>query len=72
MGGEDFAFYLEQVPGAMLRLGCAPTAEPAPPLHSPHFDIDERCLAIGARVLARAVVLGCAPEAASPQLETRV
>ena len=22
MGGEDFAFYLEQVPGSMIRLGC--------------------------------------------------
>jgi amidohydrolase len=62
MGGEDFAFYLEQVPGAMLRLGCAPNAGKAPPLHSPLFDVDERCLAIGARILARAVVLGCRPQ----------
>ena len=63
MGGEDFAFYLEHVPGAMLRLGCAPTAAGTHPLHSPLFDIDERCLAVGARILARAVVLGCAPSA---------
>jgi amidohydrolase len=57
MGGEDFAYYLEQVPGAMIRLGCAPPGEKAAPLHSPLFDLDERALAVGARVLARAAVL---------------
>jgi len=55
MGGEDFAFYLNQVPGAMFRLGCAPLGVPGASLHSPCFDLDERSLAIGASVLARAV-----------------
>ena len=57
MGGEDFAFYLEQVPGAMFRLGCASTEVGGAPLHSPHFDIAEDALAIGAKVLARVAVL---------------
>jgi amidohydrolase len=57
MGGEDFAFYLEQVPGAMFRLGCASAVAGGAPLHSPYFDIDETALAIGAKVLARAAVL---------------
>jgi amidohydrolase len=56
MGGEDFANYLADVPGCMFRLGCAPEGETAPPLHSPEFDLDERCLGIGAKLLARAVV----------------
>ncbi len=61
MGGEDFANYLTRVRGAMFRLGCA-TASPAPPLHSPLFDIDERALAIGAEVLAHAVIRWCDPK----------
>jgi len=40
----------------MFRLGCAPPGESAPPLHSPHFDLDERALAIGAKILARTAV----------------
>lgn len=56
MGGEDFAFYLEQVPGCMIRVGSSFTDEPAPPLHSPDFDIEESALAVGARILARAAV----------------
>ncbi len=55
MGGEDFACYLQRVPGCMFRLGCVSTEKSAP-LHSPLFDIDERAMAIGAKVLARAVV----------------
>jgi amidohydrolase len=56
MGGEDFAFYLEHVPGVMFRLGCARDITPASGLHTPLFDIDERCLAIGAKILATAAV----------------
>lgn len=60
MGGEDFAFYLEHVPGTMFRLGCARDTGPAIGLHTPMFDIDERCLAIGAKLLASAAVLDAA------------
>jgi amidohydrolase len=62
MGGEDFAFYLEQVPGAMFRLGCASPNTAGAPLHSPCFDLDERSLAVGANVLARAVARASEPE----------
>jgi amidohydrolase len=55
MGGEDFAAYLEHAPGTMFRLGCA-TDLPWPGLHTPTFDVDERCLAVGAKILARSVV----------------
>jgi len=52
MGGEDFAFYLENVPGAMIRLGTGtPGAESTHDLHQSSFDVDERCIAHGVRVL---------------------
>lgn len=56
MGGEDFAFYLEHAPGVMFRLGSSRDSTPASGLHTPLFDIDERCLAIGAKILATAAV----------------
>jgi len=62
MGGEDFANYLPHVRGAMFRLGCAPSVEPAPLLHNPLFDVDERSLSIGAQILAHAVIRWCDPK----------
>jgi len=56
MGGEDFAYYLEHLPGVMFRLGSARDTSPASGLHTPLFDIDERCLAVGAKILAAAVI----------------
>jgi amidohydrolase len=45
--------YLEQVPGAMIPIGCGgETAEPATLLLSPSFSFDDRCIALGIRVLA--------------------
>ena len=52
MGGEDFSYYIERVPGAMFRLGTA-TTSPSAFLHSPNFDVDERAIGIGSRILAR-------------------
>jgi hippurate hydrolase len=49
MGSEDFAFYLEKVPGAFVRIGARHADWEPVPLHSPGFDIDERALGIGAR-----------------------
>lgn len=51
-GGEDFSWYLEEVPGAMGRLGVWPGTGPQRDLHQPTFDLDERALAIGVRVMA--------------------
>ena len=62
MGGEDFSAYLVHVPGCMLRLGVAGPSGPRHFLHSPDFDIDERALAIGAKILARAAVLLARPQ----------
>ncbi|GIW78885.1 MAG: peptidase M20 [Gemmatales bacterium] len=54
MGGEDFAHYGSKSPICMFRLGCAGDGHP---LHSPLFDIDERSLALGAKLLCRAAIL---------------
>ncbi len=51
-GGEDFSWYLEEVPGAMARLGVWPGVGPQRDLHQPTFDLDERALGIGVRVMA--------------------
>lgn len=56
MGGEDFSAYLTRVPGAMLRLGVSPPGFVSPLLHSTDFDIDERALPLGVRILLRAAV----------------
>jgi amidohydrolase len=48
MGGEDFSFYLQKIPGCYVRLGARPPDVDYIPLHSPLFDIDERVLPVGA------------------------
>jgi amidohydrolase len=47
MGGEDFAWYLDAVPGALARLGVRTPGAHAFDLHQGTFDIDERALEIG-------------------------
>ncbi|MBM7277543.1 amidohydrolase [Gordonia rubripertincta] len=64
-GGEDFSWYLEQVPGAMARLGVWDGFGPQVDLHAPNFDLDERALAIGVRTLA-GVVLNARSAAGEP------
>ena len=54
-GGEDFSWYLEEVPGAMARLGVWGGRGPQLDLHQPNFDLDERSLGVGVRVLANIV-----------------
>lgn len=51
MGGEDFAFVLEKVPGAFIFLGTGGGGH-FYPLHHPCFDLDEDILPVGAAVLA--------------------
>lgn len=55
-GGEDFSWYLEEVPGAMARLGVWSGRGPQLDLHQPTFDIDERALAVGVRTLTNLVL----------------
>ncbi len=49
MGGEDFSFFCDAVPGAFFHLGCTKKENlPAPLLHSRDFSLDEDCLTVGA------------------------
>ncbi|TDQ45025.1 M20 family metallopeptidase [Actinorugispora endophytica] len=55
LGGEDFAWYLENTPGAYARLGThwtAPADRPMLDLHRGTFDIDERAIAVGVQLMA--------------------
>ncbi|MBQ7785751.1 MAG: amidohydrolase [Clostridia bacterium] len=59
MGGEDFSFFSDCVPGAFFHLGCVNASKmPAPPLHSRDFDLDEECLTIGVMMHAALVLDG--------------
>jgi hippurate hydrolase len=49
MGGEDFAFFLEKIPGAFIWLG---VGENVSGLHTPTFAFDEEILALGSALLA--------------------
>ena len=52
MGGEDFAFYMERMPGCFLRIGARRPGEEATAAHSPRFDVAEGAIIVGAAVLA--------------------
>jgi amidohydrolase len=54
LGGEDFGWYLDRVPGAMGRLGTRTPGGATYDLHQGNLRIDERATVIGARVLAEA------------------
>jgi hippurate hydrolase len=55
MGGEDFAFYQERIPGCFLRIGAREAGGTPTAAHSPRFAPDEEALFIGAEVLAACV-----------------
>ena len=48
MGGEDFSYYLEKIPGAYVRFGGQISGRENYPAHSSRFDFDEKALAVGA------------------------
>jgi amidohydrolase len=51
LGAEDFGCFSEITPGAMFVLGCRIEGDERL-IHNPRFNIDERCLPIGAAILA--------------------
>ncbi|MNN79957.1 putative hydrolase YxeP [compost metagenome] len=48
MGGEDFSYYLQQIPGAFVNIGTGP----AYALHHPRFDVDEAAILPAAKYFA--------------------
>ncbi|WP_139491483.1 M20 metallopeptidase family protein [Brevibacillus dissolubilis] len=57
MGGEDFSYYLQKVPGAYVFVGAGnPDKGAEYPHHHPMFDIDEKAMLISAEVLGRSAL----------------
>lgn len=52
LGGEDFSWFLEDVPGQLTRLGVRPVGEAPYDLHQGRFDVDERAIGVGVRLFA--------------------
>ncbi|MFC1694036.1 M20 family metallopeptidase [Candidatus Latescibacterota bacterium] len=48
MGGEDFAYYLEKIPGTFLRLGVGDR----PSLHNSSYDFNDEAIPFGIRIMA--------------------
>ncbi|MFC8200873.1 amidohydrolase [Streptomyces sp. NPDC057298] len=58
LGGEDFSWYLEHVPGAMARLGVrAPGERTVRDLHQGDFDVDESAITVGVEMFTAAALL---------------
>lgn len=58
LGGEDFSWYLERVPGAMARLGVKPVGDPTGrDLHQGDFDVDEEAIRVGVELFTAAALL---------------
>jgi amidohydrolase len=56
MGGEDFAYYLEKVPGSFFRLGCRNEGKGMiHPFHNSRFDLDEDVLPFGVEMFVRII-----------------
>ncbi|WP_307717740.1 amidohydrolase [Streptomyces sp. V4I23] len=58
LGGEDFSWYLEHVPGAMARLGVrTPGDTTRRDLHRGDFDVDEEAITAGVELFTAAALL---------------
>ncbi len=57
MGGEDFSYYLQKVPGCFFFVGSAPRdRKPGEvPHHCSHFDIEEKALLVGSSIFVQLI-----------------
>lgn len=57
MGGEDFAYYLQKIPGCFFLVGVVPPGrEKYPSLHSDRYDFTDAALGVGMRMFAELVM----------------
>ena len=57
LGGEDFSYFQQQIPGVFYFIGCASAGKTeAPANHSPRFFVDESALLLGMRTLGALVL----------------
>jgi amidohydrolase len=54
-GGDDFAWFTREVPGSYVRLGVRDPDGPTLDLHAGLFDVDERSIELGVRLLVATV-----------------
>jgi hippurate hydrolase len=52
LAGEDFAYYMERIPGCFLRVGAREIGGKPIPAHTPHFFAADEAIFVGAAVLA--------------------
>ncbi|MDR4496920.1 MAG: M20 family metallopeptidase [Candidatus Scalindua sp.] len=57
MGGEDFSYYLEKIPGCLVRIGAQKKGFENVPAHSSLFDFDENAMGVGAGFLSEVAKL---------------
>jgi amidohydrolase len=68
MGGEDFAWYLESIPGSLARLGTRrPGSTEDVDIHQAAFDVDERAIGIGVKVMAAAALTATRGSQVAPE-----
>ena len=70
MAGEDFAWYQERIPGCFLRVGARGADEAIIAAHSPHFDVAEDAIFVGAAVLAECARRASAAVAGAPHFNS--
>lgn len=57
MGAEDFAYFLQKIPGTMMRLGIRNEKKKAIyPWHHPKFRVDEDAIKVGTAVLSQCLL----------------
>ena len=56
LGGEDFSYYQQKVPGALVRVGSACGDHGRAHLHSPHFDVDEEVIRVAVSLFTRSIL----------------
>ena len=65
MGGEDFGWFADVLPIALARLGTHGGGDPLD-LHRGTFDVDERAISVGVRLMARTALHALAADAGAP------
>lgn len=56
LGGEDFAYYVREIPGCFVRLGSVGPDTPLAAMHSSYYDFDEEVIRKGAVYFSRLAV----------------
>jgi len=54
MGGEDFSYYLERIPGAYFRIGCSDGY--CRDIHTKNFNVDEKCMETAIKVFTHTII----------------